>query len=388
MSANVVVVGAGYAGTGTVKSFEDEIDEGEAELTWISEHDYHLVLHETHRVIRNPEVESKVAIPVDEIKSPSTNFIRDRVTNVNTDERTLELQDGDPVDYDYLLLAVGSSTAFFGIDGLEEHALTLKSLDDAREIHEAVRTAGEEATQSEPAQVLVGGAGLSGIQIAGEIAGYRDDTRAPIDIKLIEGLDEIFPGNDPEVQGALRKRLLDRDIEIFTGDFISEVTDELVHLGEDESMPYDVLVWAGGITGRETVANSDLDKDERSKRVHAESDFQTSNDRVFAIGDTALIDQGDDEQAPPTAEAAWTAAEVAGENLVRALRGAPLKSWQHKDKGTAISVGEDAVVHDVIGIPVNTFGGVAARTLKKAIAARWIAEVSSTKRAISAWSDM
>ena len=387
MSANVVVVGAGYAGTGTVKSFEDEIDEGEAELTWISEHDYHLVLHETHRVIRNPAVESKVAIPVDEIKSPSTNFIRDRVTDIDTDERRLELRDGEPVDYDYLLMAVGSSTAFFGIDGLEEHALTLKSLDDAREIHEAIRAAGEEATQSEPAQVLVGGAGLSGIQIAGEIAGYRDDTHAPIDIKLIEGLDEIFPGNDPEVQGALKKRLLDRDIEIFTGDFISEVDDDSVYLGE-ESMPYDVLVWAGGITGREPAANSDLAKDERSNRFHAESNFQTSDDRVFAIGDTALIDQGSDEQAPPTAEAAWTAAEVAGENLVRALRGAPLKSWQHKDKGTAISVGEDAIAHDVMGIPINTFGGIAAKTLKKAIAARWIAEVSSTQRAISAWSDM
>ena len=387
MSANVVVVGAGYAGAGAVKSFEDEIEDGEAELTWISEHDYHLVLHETHRVIRHPEVESKVAIPVEEIKSPSTNFIRDRVTGVDTDEQTLELQDGEPVGYDYLLLAVGSSTAFFGIDGLREHALTLKSLDDAREIHEAIRTAGEDATQSEPAQVLVGGAGLSGIQIAGEIAGYRDDTHAPIDIKLIEGLDEIFPGNDPEVQGALKKRLLDRDIEILTGDFISEVDENSVYLGE-ESMPYDVLVWAGGITGREPAANSDLAKDERSKRLHAESNFQTSDDRVFAIGDTALIDQGGDEQAPPTAEAAWTAAEVAGENLVRALRGAPLKSWQHTDKGTAVSVGEDAVAHDVMGIPVNTFGGLAARTLKKAIAARWIAEVSSPKRAISAWSDM
>ena len=387
MSANVVVVGAGYAGAGAVKSFEDEIEDGEAELTWISEHDYHLVLHETHRVIRHPEVESKVAIPVEEIKSPSTNFIRDRVTGVDTDEQTLELQDGEPVGYDYLLLAVGSSTAFFGIDGLRKHALTLKSLDDAREIHEAIRTAGEDATQSEPAQVLVGGAGLSGIQIAGEIAGYRDDTHAPIEIKLIEGLDEIFPGNDPEVQGALKKRLLDRDIEILTGDFISEVDENSVYLGE-ESMPYDVLVWAGGITGREPAANSDLAKDERSKRLHAESNFQTSDDRVFAIGDTALIDQGGDEQAPPTAEAAWTAAEVAGENLVRALRGAPLKSWQHTDKGTAVSVGEDAVAHDVMGIPVNTFGGLAARTLKKAIAARWIAEVSSPKRAISAWSDM
>ncbi|ESS09070.1 MAG: pyridine nucleotide-disulfide oxidoreductase [uncultured archaeon A07HN63] len=246
MTAHVVVIGAGYAGAGTVQSFEDEINDGEAELTWISEHDYHLVLHETHRVIRNPQTESKVAIPVDEIKSPETNFVRDRVTGVDTDDRTVELRDGEPVDYDYLLVGVGSSTAFFGIDGLEEHALTMKSLDDAREIHEAIRAAGEEATQNDPAQVVVGGAGLSGIQTAGEIAGYRDDTRTPLEITLVEGLDEIFPGNDPRIQGALKKRLLERDVEILTGDFISEVDDEEVHLGEEESMDYDVLIWTGG----------------------------------------------------------------------------------------------------------------------------------------------
>ncbi|TQQ79290.1 NAD(P)/FAD-dependent oxidoreductase [Halonotius terrestris] len=388
MTDHVVVIGAGYAGAGTVKSFEDEIEDGEAELTWISEHDYHLVLHETHRVIRNPQAESKVAIPVDEIKSPATNFIRDRVTGVDTDERTIDLRDGESVEYDYLLVALGSGTAFFGIDGLEEHALTMKSLDDAREIHEAIREAGEDATQSDPAQVLVGGAGLSGIQTAGEIAGYRDDTRTPMDIKLVEGLDEIFPGNDPRVQGALKKRLQERDVEILTGDFISEVDEETVYLGEDESMPYDVLVWTGGITGREEIADTNLDKDDRSNRVYSESDFQTSDDRVFAIGDAALVDQGGDEEAPPTAQAAWQAAEVAGENLARAVRGAPLKSWKHKDKGTVISVGEDAVAHDVMGVPINTFGGLPAKALKKGIACRWIADVTSVKRAVNAWSDM
>ena len=388
MTEHVVVIGAGYAGAGTVKSLEDEIEEGEAELTWISEHDYHLVLHETHRVIRNPQAESKVAIPVDEIKEPTTNFIRDRVTGVDTDERTVELQDGEDVDYDYLLVGIGSSTAFFGIDGLEEHSLTMKSLDDAREIHEAIRTAGEEATQSEPAQVLIGGAGLSGIQVAGEIAGYRDDTRSPLDIKLIEGLDEIFPGNDPEIQGALKKRLLDRDVEILTGDFISEVDDEKVYLGEDTELDYDVLVWTGGITGREEVTETDLDKDERSNRVFAESDFQTSDERVFAIGDAALVDQGNEDIAPPTAQAAWMAAEVAGENIARAIRGAPLKSWKHKDKGTVISVGHEAVAHDVMGMPINTFGGPAAKALKKGIACRWISDITSLKRAAGAWSDM
>jgi NADH dehydrogenase len=388
MTEQVVVVGAGYAGAGTVKAFEDEIEEGEAELTWISEHDYHLVLHEAHRVIRNPQAESKVTIPVDEIKEPTTNFVRDRVTGVDTDERTVELRDGETVDYDYLLVGIGSATAFFGIDGLKEHSLTMKSLDDAREIHEAIRAAGEEATQSEPAQILVGGAGLSGIQVAGEIAGYRDDTRSPLDIKLIEGLDEIFPGNDPEVQGALKKRLLDRDVEILTGDFISEVDEELVYLGEDSELEYDVLIWTGGITGHDEITDADIDKDDRSNRVFSESDFQTSDERVFAIGDAALIDQGNDDVAPPTAQAAWTAAEVAGENLARAVRGAPLKSWKHKDKGTVISVGDEAVAHNVMGVPINTFGGPAAKALKKGIACRWISDVTSLKRAAKAWSDM
>jgi NADH dehydrogenase len=109
---------------------------------------------------------------------------------------------------------------------------------------------------------------------------------------------------------------------------------------------------------------------------------------VFALGDSALVEQGPDTIAPPTAQAAWQAAEVAGENVARAVRGQPLKTWTHDDKGTVISVGEDAVAHDVKNFPINVFGGLPARTLKKAIAVRWIADVSSFSRAIDAWSDM
>ncbi|WP_138006353.1 NAD(P)/FAD-dependent oxidoreductase [Halalkalirubrum salinum] len=388
MSDHVVVIGAGYAGAGAVKSFEEHVEPDEAQLTWISEHDYHLVLHEVHRAIRKPGVESEIAIPVDEIKSDSTNFIRDRVVGIDTDERTIDLEDEDvPVEYDYLLVAVGSGTAFFGIEGLEDYSLTLKSLDDARAINESIRSAAADATQSDPAEVIIGGAGLSGIQTAGEIAEYRDDNRAPINIKLVEGLDEIFPGQDPEVQGALKKRLLERDIEILTGDFISAVDEDAIHIGDTE-LDYDVLVWTGGITGHDELADAAVDKDERSNRIFAESDFRTSDDRVFAIGDSALIDQGTDEVAPPTAQAAWQAADVAGENLVRAVRGAPLKSWKHTDKGTVISVGDDAVAHDVAFVPINTFGGPAAKLLKKTIATRWIADISSAKRAAGAFGDM
>jgi NADH dehydrogenase len=392
MTAKVVVLGAGYAGAGAVKRAEDELD-GEADITWISEHDYHLVLHEVHRVISDPSVESNVAIPVDEIKTPETSFVRGHVSDVDLDAREVVLADDRTVEYDYLLVALGTATAFYGIDGLAEHSLTLKGLDDAREIHEAVKAAAESASRDDPAQVIVGGAGLSGIQSAGEIAEFRDDHRAPIDIKLVEGLDEVFPGNDPEVQGAIRKRLEAADVEILTGDFISQVDADTVYLGggEDEppeELPYDVLLWTGGITGHEEVADMELEQDPRSHRINAESNFTTSDDRVFAIGDTALVEQGTDEVAPPTAQAAWQAAEVAGENLARAVRGQALKTWRHEDKGTVVSIGEEAVAHDVVGLPINTFGGPAAKILKKGIAAKWIADVSTIGRAYRAWPDM
>jgi len=389
---DVVVLGAGYAGTGAVKRLEKELPSG-ANLTWISEHDYHLVLHEVHRVISDPEVESKVAIPVTEIKKSSTQFVEGRVSNVDVDDRVVSLDDGAEYDYDYLLVALGSATAFYGIDGLAEHSLTLKGLDDAHGIREATLEAAADATRNDPAQVIVGGAGLSGIQACGELAELRDDRNLPIDISLVEGLDEIFPGNDPELQGALRKRLLAADVDILTGEFISRVDDDTVYVGggedaDPEELSYDVLIWTGGITGQEEVADADVDKDERSNRIHAEADFQTSDERVFALGDSALIEQGPEDIAPPTAQAAWQAADVAGENVARAIRGQPLKTWTHKDKGTVVSVGEDAVAHDVTGIPINTFGGPVAQVLKKGIAARWIADAASVGRAIDAWSDM
>jgi NADH dehydrogenase len=470
MTTQVVVLGAGYAGTGAVKRLERELD-GAAELTWISEHDYHLVLHEVHRCIRDPEVESKVAIPITEVKSPSTAFVRDRVVDVDVDDRTVHTESGEAIDYDYLLVCVGTRTAFYGIDGLQEHSYTLKGLDDAREIHDAVEAASRSATRTDPARIVVGGAGLSGIQAAGEIAEYRDEHRAPIEIQLVEGLDEVFPGNDPEVQGAIRKRLQDRDVEILTGDFISKVDDRAIYLagaeetvygdlgetaadggeadaetagdvggsdadeeastpaveaeaeadgGEVEAepgdagasgsdaepepepeidfsnehiLPYDVLVWTGGITGQEVASSVEVEQDERSHRLNAGADFTTSDDRVFALGDSALVEQHGEQVAPPTAQAAWQAADVAGENVARAIRGQPLRSWSYDDKGTLVSVGETAIAHDVtlpggIEVPMNTFGGPAAVALKKGVACRWIRDVSSIRRAVDAWSDM
>ena len=389
MTENVVVLGAGYAGTGAIAKLQSELEDN-ARLTWIADVDYHLVLHESHRVISDPSVRSDITFPVNRIADPSTRFIQDEVTGLDVDEQVVELADTDDVEYDYVLVALGSQTAYYGIPGLEEHSLTLKSLDDALEIHEAVTEASQEATRGEPAQVVIGGAGLSGIQTAGEIAEFRDDHRAPIEIHLVEALEEIFPGNDPEIQQALRDLLEEAGVQIHTDDPITEATEDRIEFDEGEPLDHDVLVWTGGITGRDAMDGVDLENEHN--RVTTEANFQTSDERVFAIGDSAIIDQGD-QPAPPTAQAAWQAAEVVGENIARAIENRPLKIWEFEDKGTVISVGEKAVAHDVkpafgISLPVDTFGGVPAKNLKKMIAARWIADITSWNEARKSWSSL
>ena len=388
MTEKVVVLGAGYAGAGAVQTLESELQRVDADLTWISQNDYHLVLHETHRVVRDPGVQDDITIPVGQIAAPDTEFVQATVEGVDTDEQVVALDDGE-VEYDYLLVALGSQTAYYGIPGMEEHALTLKSLDDALDIHEQVSQAASEASRNDPAQIVIGGAGLSGIQTAGEVAKFRDERRAPIDVYLVEALDEIMPGQDSELQGAVRKRLEDADVEIMTDDPITEADEDAIHFDEGDPLEYDVFVWTGGITGQ--AAMDDCGLDNEHNRVTCESDFRTSDDRVFAVGDSAIVDQGDDP-APPTAQAAWQAAEVAGKNVARAIGGQPLETWTHEDKGTLISVGEKAIAHDVqagpVSVPIRTFNSYPAKFLKKFVAARWIAGLTSWPRALRAWDSL
>jgi len=387
MTESVVVLGSGYAGAGAIQRLESALGE-QGDLTWVSDRPYHLVLHEVHRCIRDPAIKEHVTIPIEEVKSPSTTFIEGRVETVDVEDRTIELADGDSIAYDYLLVAIGSQTAFFRIDGLEANAHTLKSLDDALAIHDALEAQADKASIGDPARVVVGGAGQTGVQVAGEVAAYRDETSAPIDVVLVEGLESVLPGAGRAFQAAIRERLDERSVDVRTGNFVSRVDDERVHFDDGDDLAYDVLVWTGGITGQRAMQDVRVTKDHKSNRLKTTTTFQTDDERVFALGDAALVEQPGDDPAPPNAQAAWQAADVAAANIVRSIRGQPLAEWRYENKGTVVSVGDEAVATDVLYSPIETFNGVAAELLKKAIAARWIADVSSFSRALSAWPSM
>lgn len=386
MNPRVVVLGAGYAGAGAVVSLEAELG-GAVDLTWVSEDDHHVVLHEAHRAIREPRVRDSVAIPVEEIKAPETTFHEGTVTGLDTAARTVHLADGSALDYDYVVVAIGSGTAYYGIPGLETHAHTLKSLDDALGIHDAVRTAAAEATDRDPAQVVVGGAGLSGIQAAGEVAEFRDDEFAPIEVTLVEALPEIFPPGGEAITRLLRRKLEAADVDILTDDPITEAGATRLHFEERAPLEYDVLVWTGGITGRDVTAEAGVEAEHG--RLVADDTFQTSDERVFALGDAAMVAQGQGEEpAPPTAQAAWDAAKLVGRNVRHTIADEPLESWAYEGLGTLVSVGEASIAADIPFVPVAAFNSLPATVLKRGAAARWIASITSWHRALRSWDDL
>jgi NADH dehydrogenase len=386
----VAVLGAGYAGAKAAQRLDSQLSRlpGDADLVWVSDRDYHLVLHEAHRVIRDPGVADDITVPVEDI-APSAEFVEGAVDSVDVGSQTVAIEGAPDLSYDYLLVALGSKTAFYGIPGVEEHALTLKNLDDALSIHEAVETAAGEATRDDPARVVIGGAGLSGIQSAGEVAEYRDHHDAPVEVHLVEAMADVLPGHDDSVQAALRRRLERAGVSISTDDPITEATAEELRFEAGDPLPYDVFVWTGGITGCPPLETMAVDRQEHSNRIMADETFRTSDDRVLAIGDAAVIEGANGgSPAPPTAQAAWQAAGVAAENLLRTAEDRPLKEWTFRDKGTLISVGEAAVAHDVQYFPVDTFGWLPAKFLKKFVAARWIADLTSWRRALGAWGSL
>lgn len=353
-----------------------------ADITWVGERTYHLVLHEAHRAIRDPTVSEKITIPINDIKTRHTRFVNGRVTGINTDTRSIELANETELDYDYTLVAIGSQTAYYGIPGLAEHAYTLKSLDDALTIREQIRDSADAASSDDLAHILIGGAGLSGVQIAGEVATLRDKEELPIEISLLEALDEILPGQDSDLQQSVRQQLKQSNIKIRTDDPITEAEDERVHLEDDDSLSYDVLVWTGGITGHDIMESTNIDT--KHNRIKTNMTFQTDDERIFAVGDAAFIENSG-SPVPPTAQAAWQAADIAAENIANSIEGRPLMSWTYENKGTLISIGDDAIAHGISIAPVSTFGSYPARFLKKYVAARWIAGLTSWPRALSTW---
>jgi NADH dehydrogenase len=196
----VLVLGAGYAGVALARKLERTLPD-DVDLVVVDDTGTHVVQHEVHRVIRKPQVADHITLDLHDLFDRAD--VREgTIVDVDTDANEAHLADGTVLDYDIAAVCLGSETAFHGLPGVEEHAIPCKRVSHAERIRESVLDAIDTGGHA-----VVAGAGLSGIQVAGEIAALReerladtDDTTpesAPVEVH-IEDVDDPDTTNDRE----------------------------------------------------------------------------------------------------------------------------------------------------------------------------------------------
>jgi NADH dehydrogenase len=281
--------------------------------------------------------------------------------------------DGDAhrLHYDTLVLALGGITHTFGIPGLEEYAVGMKTLADAfglrnRVIEMLERAELEDDPIARQADLtfVVGGAGLSGVETAGELEDFVRRVRrryypkidqSEIRTYLVELKDEVLAELPAEMGAFARKRLLRRGFQVRLGTPIREVRETEVVIGDGEVIPTRTVVWTGGVRPAPMVAKSGVEVD-HAGRVKARPTMETSRSTAFAIGDCALIPDVEDPQGKPFAPTAQNAVREAkrlAANVVARIDGRSLEPYRYRTIGTLASIGNHTGVGVVFGIRVR-----------------------------------
>jgi len=375
----VLVLGGGYAGLSVARRLEQRLDPGGVELVLVDEDGTHLLQNELHRVLRRPSLAEHVALDLEELLEWAT-VRTDTVVGIEPPAHpdpdatgTVELDAGEELEYDVCATALGA-TASLAVPGVDGVGLPLKRLDHALAIHEAARPA---LTDPE-GQVVVGGAGLSGIQAAGELAALGAEVtaerrRSSGTVTILEQAERVAPAFDEQFQAAVHAQLEDRGVEVRTGATVERVTDDAIELADGTQIDQDILVWTGGITGQDA-----LDGD----RPQVDATLRLAP-RTFGLGDAVRIVDQDGEPVPATAQAAVASAETVAANVERVLEHegpfAPrLERFRFDSPGWVVSVGNGAVAQ--VGPSVVT--GPAAVAMKASVGAGYLGSTGSLGAAV------
>jgi NADH dehydrogenase len=363
----VAVLGAGYAGLTLARRLERRLPDG-AELVVVDDTGTHLLQHEIHRIVRRPSIADSLAVPLADVLDRAE-IVVDRVTGVDPDAGVATLADGGDLAYDYGAVCLGAETAHYGLAGVEEHATPLKRVAHAERIREQFH-----GRTLPGGTAVVGGAGLSGVQIAGELTALarEEGVAESVDVVLVEQADDVAPAFPPPFRAAIREALSDRGVDVRTGRRVTGATAEAVGL-EGGDLPYDQFVWTGGIEGSDAMDGA---------RPTVRADLRLSAS-TFAVGDAARAVDADGEPVPASAAAAVREAGTVADNVAELVsdRGGfepRLDRFRFDAPGWIVSVGEATVAQ--IGPAVVT--GAPAKALKAGVGAELLASAGEVRRAL------
>jgi NADH dehydrogenase len=385
VSKQILILGGGYGGLLSALSARAHLSAEEASITVINRVGSHQIITELHRLAAGNVAEQAVALPLEKLlKGKNINVVVGSVQNIDVEGRKVALDNGTSYSYDSLVLALGSETNYFGIPGLQENSLTLKSVADANRIsvhvEERIREYSKTKNKAD-ATFVIGGGGLTGVELVGELADelpgicrtYGVDF-ADVSLYLVEAMPSILPIFSAELIGRATESLEARGVQFLTGLAITEVNGATVTLKDGRTLLTNTMIWTGGVQGSTLVANCGIEVNRGRATVNEHLQSVTHPD-VFLAGDCAVVFGPEGRPYPPTAQLAWQMGEVVGANIAASYKGSKMGGFEPVFSGTLASLGRKDGVGYVGGSMIE-LKGTPASLMKKASNARYLSHIN------------
>ena len=363
----VVIVGAGFGGLRAARALR----RAPVQVVLLDRNNYHLFQPLLYQVATAGLEPEQIAKPVRAIlrRQKNFDFRMIEVSGVDFAQRRLGTSTGS-IAYDFLVLAPGGETNFFGLAAMERHGFGLKDIPDAVAIRNHVLTCFEQAMlESDPERrrakltfIVVGG-GPTGVEMAGALSELirlvlvKDYPRLNIKdvrILLLEATDKLLAAMPERLREAAGRTLWRKWIEVRFNATVADFDGERVRLKSGEVVPAHTVIWAAGV--RATALNGRLGLPAgRQGRIPVEPTLQVpGHPEVYIIGDAAYREENG-EPLPMVAPVAIQMGESVARNIVRTLRGKPLEPFRYHDQGTLATIGRNAAVAHVFGVNWSGF---------------------------------
>jgi NADH dehydrogenase len=353
---HLVIVGGGFGGLTAAQSLR----EAPVRITLLDRTNHHLFQPLLYQVAMAGLSPADIASPIRSILRGrhDVRVLLDEAVSIDLAARRVHLRESWE-EYDFLILATGAQTTYFGHPEWSRFALGLKDLDEAVEIRRRVLLAFEAAEREPDPQrrrqllsfVIVGG-GPTGVELAGALAelarfALSRDFRA-IDpgsarVLLLEAAPRILASFPEELAASAVRQLARLGAEVRTGAAVTEIDASGVHLA-DQFIPSSTVIWAAGVRATELTATLGVPLD-RGGRVLVESDLTVpGHPEAFVIGDAAALLGPDGKLLPGVAPVAMQQGRFAARQIRRTLRGEPRERFRYRDKGNLATIGRAAAI--------------------------------------------
>ena len=355
----VVILGAGFGGLTAAKALSKDAD-----VTVVDRHNFQTFLPLLYQVATAGLAADHVAHPVrGALRKSGVKFRMGSPISVDHKNKSVKLDSSEVLEFDHLIVALGSATADFGVAGVNEHALGMKSVHEAIGIRAEVMRRFEDLCRFEDQTRLslsVVGGGPTGVEMAGALAELKrgplknDEANAAehIDIYLIEAGPRILPMFSEKLSARAKKDLEKLGVKVLLNTAVQEVKPRQILVKDGSVIPSEVTIWAAGVKGEPTGGLLNLPLE--GTRISVAQNLQVNHyPHIWAIGDISSAKGADGGFLPMVAPVAMQQGRWVAKQIMRAARGQALQDFKYLDKGSMATIGRHKAVVQFKGIQIT-----------------------------------